>query len=114
MTERECHLYYEDNRSNKEYHLKMERAGSGYKVIAEFGPRNGTLTYVDKTKGKPVPYGDAIDIYNKTEREKRSKGYEDIEPYSKLVKHLKKTGFWLTDYQWETIAKSATEYFEGQ
>lgn len=116
---RSVSLYYKDSRSDKEYHLSIERDKTGwsdYYVVAKFGPRGGTLTHVDKTKGKPTSYGAAIIIFDKTEREKRSKGYKEAvtkTPLQLMIERLKKdTSLGLYQDEWETIAETVLMYLE--
>jgi hypothetical protein len=99
---KEIHLFYEDYKSDKEYHLIMECEENRYRVTAKFGPRGGTLTHVDKTKGL-VTFYEAAKIFSKTEEEKRAKGYEDIETdRDKLIKRLKKlSGLHVGNVLWE-------------
>jgi hypothetical protein len=113
-------LYYKDSRSDKEYHLSLERVSNtfnSYVVIAKFGPRGGTLTHVDKTRGTPITYTEACIMYDKTEKEKRAKGYREADnTLAKMVARLKKdTGivsYTLSDKGWEAVAKVVLGYIE--
>lgn len=111
MILRQVDLYFKNYRSDKEYHLVLEQVGSQYRVTAKFGPRGGTLTHVDKTKG-PTTYFSALNMFNKTEAEKRGKGYNDIQP--SLVQFLKDhcSVYSLTSYEWNKIARAAQEYID--
>lgn len=97
--ERHVDLFYEDGRSNKEYHLLLTREGEGYRVTAKFGPRDGTLTHIDKTKGC-VSWSSAVQMFEKTEREKRAKGYEDIENSRQIRARCKKDGY---SFNWSLV-----------
>lgn len=116
MIRKQVDLYYEDYKSDKEYHLVLESVGGAkYKVTAKFGPRGGTLTHVDKTKGTTT-YTKALDIFNKTEQEKRNKGYTDLTtPRQKLVARLKdETSIWMYENQWNELAGWIEDYLEEQ
>jgi hypothetical protein len=116
MIQKQVDLYYIDYKSDKEYHLVLESVGQAkYKVTAKFGPRGGTLTHVDKTKGTTI-YSKALDIFNKTEREKRSKGYTDIKtPRQKLIERMKEDlQLWLYEHQWVSLATWVENYLEEQ
>lgn len=113
-------LYYKDSRSDKEYRLSLERVSntfSQYVVIAKFGPRGGTLTHVDKTRGTPISYTEACIMYDKTEKEKRAKGYREADDnVAKMIARLQKdTGivaYTLNGKGWEVIAKVVLGYIE--
>jgi hypothetical protein len=84
-------------------------------VIAKFGPRGGTLTHVDKTRGTPISYTEACIMYDKTEKEKRAKGYaEPVDAVAKMIARLKKeTNISVPYYyQWEAIAKAVLVFLE--
>ena len=93
----------------------MTEVGFGhYKVTAKFGPRGGTLTHVDKTKGF-TNYSNALEIFIKTESEKRAKGYKDIlNPRQALINRLKQSTptSYLLPSEWGKIAKTVEEIIE--
>lgn len=115
MIRKQVDLYYEDYKSDKEYHLVLESVGAKYKVTAMFGPRGGTLTHVDKTKGV-TDYTKALGIFNKTEQEKRNKGYKDIQtPRQKLISRMKEDlQLWMYEHQWNFLAAWVENYLEEQ
>jgi len=116
MIEKQTNLYYQDYKSDKVYYLLLSREGSKYRVTAQFGPRGGTVTQVDKTRGL-VSWIKANEVFDKTEREKRAKGYEDIEtPRQTLIKRLKLEIpiSWLSDSTWNKIADFIEGYVEEQ
>lgn len=89
----EAHLAYKDAHSDKVYHITMERETMStfakYRVMVKFGPRLGTLTHVDLTKGWTT-HPEALRLYNKRLNEKIAKGYAPItqpNPERDALKH---------------------------
>lgn len=111
-------VYYKDHKSDKEYHIEIKaaRMGGRYKVEAKFGPRGGTLTHVDLTRGKEVTYSVAYELYNKRLNEKLAKGYTYTYPdqVSELVATMKREipGVYLFDAAWTQIARWVNTYLE--
>lgn len=68
-------LFYQDERSDKEYHLQVEKVKGGYVVNFQFGRRGGTLQTGTKTPA-PVALDEAVKIYTRILREKTGKGYQ--------------------------------------
>lgn len=111
---REAHLFFKDHRSNKEYHLTLERNSTHelYKVIAKFGPRGGTLTHVDKTHGYTT-YDKAVAIYDKTYAEKTGKGYKPFNDLAQRIQRQVGISSWiLTDNQWQRLTEFIEMYAE--
>jgi hypothetical protein len=111
----EAHLFYRDARSDKEYHLELVTGHTnGFKVIAKFGPRGGTMTVVDKTRDRLVSYVEALSLFNKTVREKTAKGYTSHDAKAELIARMKKqTGLIvMTDYAWAKLAQFVLDYME--
>jgi len=69
-------LYYRnpEENSDKEYHLKVEKSGSGYLVNFQYGRRGGTLTPGSKTE-TVVDLETAERIFDRLYQEKFNKGY---------------------------------------
>lgn len=109
------HLYYKDQRSDKEYHLELRGFSSNrlarFRVIAKFGPRDGTLTHVDKSKADQT-WNDALALFTKTLNEKLAKGYQRQD--DPLVEKLKKAipAVYMLPNEWLRLAEAAKEYFE--
>ena len=68
-------LHYQDDRSDKVYHLQVEQAKGGYVVNFQFGRRGSTLQTGSKTP-KPVTLDEALKIQARILREKLGKGYQ--------------------------------------
>jgi len=71
-------LFYREGKSDKVYHVQLEKEGSGWSVNFQFGRRGSTLNCGQKTSS-PVSYDEAEKIYNKVVNEKLAKGYQPIE-----------------------------------
>lgn len=67
-------LYFREGLSDKVYSAAIEPSGVGFAVSFAYGRRGGTLSTGTKTSG-PVPFDDAVKIYEKLIREKQAKGY---------------------------------------
>lgn len=67
-------LYYTDGGSDKEYHAKIEKEGTGYVVNISYGRRGTNLATGAKTD-VPVSLEEAEKVFDKVVREKTSKGY---------------------------------------
>lgn len=74
MTEEKISLYFKDARSDKEYHIQLVQQDGGWMVHYQNGKRGDTLTNGRKTE-TPVNYQSAKKAYDKTVKEKLSKGY---------------------------------------
>ena len=68
-------LHYQDDRSDKVYHVQVEPKGKGYVVNFQFGRRGSTLQTGSKTP-KPVSLDEALKIRERLVREKLGKGYQ--------------------------------------
>ncbi len=68
-------LHYQDDRSDKVYHVQVEKAKGGYVVNFQFGRRGSTLQTGSKTP-KPVSLDEALKIRERLLREKLGKGYQ--------------------------------------
>ncbi len=68
-------LHYQDDRSDKVYHVQVEQKGKGYVVNFQFGRRGSTLQTGTKTP-KPVDLDEALKIRERLLREKLGKGYQ--------------------------------------
>ncbi len=68
-------LHYQDDRSDKVYHVQVEQKGKGYVVNFQFGRRGSTLQTGSKTP-KPVDLEEAVKIRERLLREKLGKGYQ--------------------------------------
>ena len=71
-------LFYREGKSDKVYHVQLEKEGSGWSVNFQYGRRGSTLNCGQKTNS-PVSYEEAEKIYNKIINEKLCKGYQPIE-----------------------------------
>jgi bifunctional non-homologous end joining protein LigD len=67
-------LTFTEGTSDKEYNLQLLREEGGYRVLFQYGRRNGTLQSGTKT-ASPVTLEAAEKIYEKLVKEKTSKGY---------------------------------------
>jgi len=67
-------LRYQSVRSDKTYHLSLHPKDGGWVVDFEFGRTGSHLQTGTKTPA-PVPYREALDIYEGVLREKLGKGY---------------------------------------
>lgn len=77
---KEAHLAYKDSRSDKVYHINLEQSPNLFgmwRVVVKFGPRLGTLTHVDLSKGY-TSYNIANNLYEERLAEKTRKGYKPI------------------------------------
>ena len=69
-------LYYKDASSDKVYHTQVKSHNDGFLVDFQYGRRNSTLIAGSKT-AKPVTQDEALKIYNKLVKDKKSKGYTE-------------------------------------
>lgn len=69
-------LYYREGASDKVYQVGIEQRGSGHTVWFAYGRRGSTLTAGVKNH-EPLPLASATVLYQKTVREKMSKGYTE-------------------------------------
>ena len=60
--------------SNKEYNVRLEERPRGFVVTCTYGRRYQANNITTKTK-TPVPYNEAVRIYNRIVTQKISKGY---------------------------------------
>jgi bifunctional non-homologous end joining protein LigD len=67
-------LEYREGTSDKVYRAAIERSGDGYVVNFAYGRRGSTMNTGTKTT-QPVPYAEALNIYEKLVRSKTAKGY---------------------------------------
>lgn len=68
-------LEYREGTSDKVYLTCIEQAGGGYVVNFAYGRRGSTLNTGTKTQA-PVPYTEALSIYEKLVASKTAKGYK--------------------------------------
>jgi len=71
-------LYFKEGTSDKEYHIQLEKQGSGFVVNFQYGRVGSNLSAGSKTDS-PVTLAEAEKIFAKLEKEKRGKGYSDGE-----------------------------------
>jgi len=69
-------LYFREGTSDKEYHIQLEKSGSGYVVNFQYGRRGGPLQEGTKTP-TPVSLPAAEIIFEKLKHEKERKGYHE-------------------------------------
>jgi len=69
-------LYLKEGSSDKEYHIQLEKSGDGFIVNFQYGRVGNALQSGTKT---PTPENEekAIKIFDKLEKEKRAKGYNN-------------------------------------
>jgi bifunctional non-homologous end joining protein LigD len=67
-------LFFKEGPSDKEYHVQIEKSGSGYVVNFQYGRRGSTLKPGTKTDSA-VSLKEAEKIYTKLVNEKTGKGY---------------------------------------
>ncbi|MBI5252620.1 MAG: WGR domain-containing protein [Desulfomonile tiedjei] len=72
------HLHYREGNSDKVYQVQLEPKEDGYVVTFAYGRRGSTLQTGTKTTS-PVPYDDALTIFHRLVKEKKSKGYTESE-----------------------------------
>ena len=68
-------LHYQDDRSDKVYHVQVEKVKGGHVVNFQFGRRGSTLQTGTKTS-KPVSLDEALKIRERLLRQKLGKGYQ--------------------------------------
>ncbi len=68
-------LVYREGSSDKVYRACVEAQGSGFLVNFAYGRRGATLNTGTKTQ-QPVPYDEAVEIYDKLVKSKTAKGYK--------------------------------------
>ena len=68
-------LEFREGSSDKVYRAGIEQAGAGFVVNFAYGRRGATLNTGTKT-GQPVPYAEALEIYEKLVASKTGKGYK--------------------------------------
>ena len=78
MSIRNISLYFKEGKSDKEYHVQLEKVKDSYVVNFQYGRRGNALQSGTKTL-VPVSLGAAQQIYDKLVREKTSKGYSEGE-----------------------------------
>ncbi len=78
MEEKSIALYKTEGSADKEYHVILEQDGDGFRVFFKNGRRGKALRSGEKTKA-PLPYEDALAMYEKTVKSKTKTGYtEDV------------------------------------
>jgi bifunctional non-homologous end joining protein LigD len=77
-------LFFCEGKSDKVYHLQLDKVSSGYVVNFQYGRRGSSLNSGTKTN-VPVSQEDANKIYTKVLNEKLSKGYQECETTSPTV-----------------------------
>ena len=70
-------LEYREGASDKVYRAAIEDSVGGFVVNFAYGRRGSTLNTGSKTL-RPVPYGEAVAIYEKLVRSKTAKGYKPV------------------------------------
>jgi len=71
-------LEFREGSSDKVYRAAIEKAKEGFVVNFAYGRRGSTLNTGTKTT-QPVPYDEALNIYNKLVNSKTAKGYKPVE-----------------------------------
>jgi len=71
-------LEFREGSSDKVYRAAIEKADGGFIVNFAYGRRGSTLNTGTKTT-QPVPYDEALNIYNKLVNSKTAKGYKPVE-----------------------------------
>jgi bifunctional non-homologous end joining protein LigD len=69
-------LFYKEGNSDKEYHIQLQKVGDKYLVNFQYGRVGNALQAGTKTP-TPTSLDEATKIYDKLEREKRAKGYDE-------------------------------------
>ena len=77
-TKESTHLHYRDLRSDKVYHVQLDRADGGYVVNFQFGRRGRSLQSGTKTP-QPLPYEKAFNVYDRLIGEKKARGYTEAD-----------------------------------
>ena len=70
-------LWYREGTSDKIYRAAIETGDGGFVVNFAYGRRGSTLNTGSKTQS-PVPYAEAVDIYEKLVMSKTAKGYKPV------------------------------------
>jgi bifunctional non-homologous end joining protein LigD len=78
MTLPTASLYFNDGKSDKEYHAQVAAQGDGFVVTFQYGRRGAALQAGSKTPA-PVPLEKAVQIHGKLVAEKTAKGYTSAE-----------------------------------
>lgn len=87
---KEASLYFRDGVSDKEYHAKVEKQGSGFIVTFAYGRRGSALVTGEKTQA-PVSQLEAEKSFDKLVREKIAKGYVETTGVSVASKKINVT-----------------------
>jgi len=82
-------LYFKDAKSDKVYHVSLEKAKKLFVVNFAYGKRDGNLKEGTKTSA-PVDYDKALAVYEKLVKSKTDKGYQ-MDTSAKPSKKSKKT-----------------------
>ncbi len=88
------HLHYREGNSDKVYQVQLEPKDDGFVVLVAYGRRGSALQTGTKTSS-PVAYEEALAIFNRLVREKKTKGYTESEsgtPYQGTDKANEDTG----------------------
>jgi ATP-dependent DNA ligase len=72
--EERAELSFQQGSSDKVYHCQLTQAETGWSVTVQYGRRNSTLT--SDAKIERVPYDQAKKVFDRTVREKVSRGYQ--------------------------------------
>lgn len=75
MSVQSTSLHFKEGSSDKEYHVQIEKSGSGYVVNFQYGRRGSAMKPGSKTDS-PVSLKEAEKIYTKLVNEKVGKGYK--------------------------------------
>jgi bifunctional non-homologous end joining protein LigD len=70
-------LEFREGTSDKVYRASVEKSGDGFVVNFAYGRRGSTLNTGTKTE-RPVPYAEALKVYEKLVASKTAKGYKPV------------------------------------
>ena len=80
-------LRFRDDRSDKVYHVSIEKSGDGYIVNCAWGRRGSSMQSATQTKD-PVSLAMATKIYEKKIKEKTNKGYQIVYGYLRGITNI--------------------------
>lgn len=78
MAKKTADLFFQEGSSDKVYHIQLEEANGGFLVNFQYGRRGNALQSGSKTTAR-VSEAEAVKIFDKLEKEKRAKGYDDMD-----------------------------------